>query len=1213
MITHKSQNDLMYLYGMYTFFDRSGDRARAEKTKEILEKMYDNKYSLAFCGHFSAGKSTVINYLLGKPVLPSSPIPTSANIVRIESGNGEARIILADGRIAVFPPPINFSVMKDYAKNGADVQSIHLHMEGFPFGDRVALLDTPGIDSTDDAHERSTASSFHMADSVFYVTDYNHIQSEVNFHFTKDLTKMGKKLFIIINQIDKHDDQELPFSSIKESVRRAFHEWGVKPEEIYYTTMREENHPYNQAQKVREKIGELANLPLQMDIPSLVRRLVDEHIEWRNEKDQELYVNLTEQLLAFDPELMDSIEQSSRLNKKIRSYIEEAKRRFEEKTAGILKNANLTPYETRELLREYIEANVTSFKIGFFGKQKTSLERERRRQVLLDEMKKQTDSTVIWHLQELFHELLAEYPGDKRIGMNLIQEFMYEIPYEEFMKTEPLAAMSSDLVLNFSDRLASDIRKSSQIQAKMLAEKLIEQWEIERESLYEPLAGKLENRPQLSDAWYRWQAVEKEQLAYEAQVKKEMSKRPRFQLAEIEALIKPEEQVEVIIPKETENPLQQTEVSLKEMAAEPTGKNNEAIPPAEVIMSQLIQASKILDGVPGFQKQARELSVRSLSFQKQTYTLALFGAFSAGKSSFANALLGANLLPVSPNPTTAVINRILPPTSEHGNGTAVIFSKTEKMLIDDLNGLWTEEGLKVQDLELAKRQARTLLAKKKEALGLKASFLEAFVNGIDGFKENLGEVFTVNIEEFAAYATDETKSCFIEKIDLYYDCELTRKGVILVDTPGADSINARHTGTSFKYIKHSDAICFITYYNHPFSRADRTFLDQLGRVKDSFSLDKMFFLLNAADLAADEQERELVVEYLDSQLRESGIRNPRIYPISSRSALQVRTGSGDSNARHFVHLFEEFERAFHQFIDDDLKSLLLAASWAELQKVHHLLCQSVELANESEEKKRERKESLEQNWEQIRKLLLEKCFDHEGERAKQEAMELLHYSKQRLGLNFPGIFKEYFHPGRITNEKQTLITSMNLLLDDMKLVITNEWQAASLRLEMAIEKMMRESYVRLVESAQAIQKDWAFSEPDFTIQMEFLQEPPLENVNASEFKEELRKFKGTNAFFEKDGRKQMEQSVYGKLEQKINAYYAQQQSRLMDYAEKMIRTLGEQLTQSMLADGNEIVIGLKQTLEEQANPAVYEQAAQRLGSILKTEKGDKPIDAYTRS
>ncbi|MDT2275627.1 dynamin family protein [Paenibacillus larvae] len=78
-------------------------------------------------------------------------------------------------------------------------------------------------------------------------------------------------------------------------------------------------------------------------------------------------------------------------------------------------------------------------------------------------------------------------------------------------------------------------------------------------------------------------------------------------------------------------------------------------------------------------------------------------------------------------------------------------------------------------------------------------------------------------------------------------------GVRIVDTPGADSINARHTGVAFNYIKNADAVWFVTYYNHAFSQADREFLLQLGRVKDSFELDKMFFVVNATDLASSKK------------------------------------------------------------------------------------------------------------------------------------------------------------------------------------------------------------------------------------------------------------------------------------------------------------------------------------------------------------------------
>ena len=231
-------------------------------------------------------------------------------------------------------------------------------------------------------------------------------------------------------------------------------------------------------------------------------------------------------------------------------------------------------------------------------------------------------------MQEWFHELLADYPGDKQRGLDLIQQFMYEIPYEKFLQTEPLAAMTGDLVLNFSDCLSAEIRKASQAQAKVLAERIFEEWERERGMLFKPVENKIEENHNLSEVWGKWKTAQKEQLAYEASVKKEASKRPRFPFNELEAFIKPDEELDVIIPKEAEN-LNQPEPNSKETIEDQAEKSESGIPAADVIMSRLIKASKVLGEVPGFQKQAREFSARSESFQNQTYTLALLRLVSA--------------------------------------------------------------------------------------------------------------------------------------------------------------------------------------------------------------------------------------------------------------------------------------------------------------------------------------------------------------------------------------------------------------------------------------------------------------------------------------------------------------------------------------------------------------------------------------------------------
>lgn len=120
--------------------------------------------------------------------------------------------------------------------------------------------------------------------------------------------------------------------------------------------------------------------------------------------------------------------------------------------------------------------------------------------------------------------------------------------------------------------------------------------------------------------------------------------------------------------------------------------------------------------------------------------------------------------------------------------------------------------------------------------------MKAAAAGWEEAESLLGQQLQVDLEQYRDFVASEHKSCFVEHIDLYYDCALTRQGIVLVDTPGADSVNARHTGVTFNYMKHADALVFVTYYNHAFTQGDRQFLNQLGRVKETLALDQTFLL-----------------------------------------------------------------------------------------------------------------------------------------------------------------------------------------------------------------------------------------------------------------------------------------------------------------------------------------------------------------------------------
>lgn len=110
---------------------------------------------------------------------------------------------------------------------------------------------------------------------------------------------------------------------------------------------------------------------------------------------------------------------------------------------------------------------------------------------------------------------------------------------------------------------------------------------------------------------------------------------------------------------------------------------------------------EILKELPDFQEAASVIKKKAMRVENQQFTIALFGAFSAGKSSFSNALMGANVLPVSPNPTTATINKIHPVTENHLHNTADVSLKTKEQLLEDVKFAFEQLGITIISLEEA--------------------------------------------------------------------------------------------------------------------------------------------------------------------------------------------------------------------------------------------------------------------------------------------------------------------------------------------------------------------------------------------------------------------------------------------------------------------------------------------------------------------------------
>ncbi|WP_433742762.1 dynamin family protein [Falsibacillus pallidus] len=1142
---------LSEVYVLNKKFNQNGDIERAEKALLLSQKIYKGEFIAAFTGHFSAGKSTMINKLLGEQVLPSSPIPTSANLVKIRSGSEDYAMVHYRYRDPLmFPSPYDFKKIKEFCKNGEDVQSIEIEKNDSRIPKGVTVMDTPGVDSTDDAHRLSTESAIHLADIVFYVMDYNHVQSELNFVYTKELLKHGTELYLIVNQIDKHREEELDFHDFKDSVIRSFESWNVHPKGIFFTSTKDAQVPFNQFKEVQslisEKMKEKDSFVHQSAV-SAISRLKEEHEMWLKSEEESRLSPLKEILDSIpETDYLTMLEKEGRLEAElaqIKDKQENWKKSIGKEIDVLLKNAYLLPFETRSLAEAYLQSIQSDFKVGFlFGKKKTEEERKARLSAFYESLKVQVQSQLEWHLRQLFTD---QYNALTLDAQSLLQQAQkIEVSFDEQLLMDMVkkgAGATGDYVLNYTNDIADALKKKAKEASVnligMFTEAISELGKAEEDRIYMKLGGIKEK----ADAVRKMMKISEETAEKTAFFNQGTEPNGSdFQLY-ISKLENAASNVEIYNADNEDEESSITDADRKstqdvEEKLISASSNNISV---SEMADNLRGAAAAIKGKVGFDKTSRLLMEKAERLGNRAFTISLFGAFSAGKSSFANALLGEKVLPVSPNPTTASINRICPPTEEYVHGTAVVHFKSKENMLADIQQSLKMFGSACSTLEEAVEKIPTILkgnnGEGKEKVHL--SFLDAFQNGYGQYGSLLGEILSVDMEDFKGFVANERQSCFVESIDLHYDSALTRMGITLVDTPGADSINARHTGVSFEYIKNSDAILFVTYYNHAFSKADREFLIQLGRVKDAFELDKMFFIVNAIDLAESEDEKEEVLNYVNDQLLAYGIRNPRLYGVSSLLALQ-ESSIGQSKIQQFSHAFESF-------LEHDLTAMAIDSAKRELEKVAERVNQIILSSEKSIEEKEKNKRALKESLAALMDVFSTADSDDILLRLEQETSELLHYVHQRVFFRFSDFFKEAFNPALLQkNDRKLLEAALEDLVSTLGFDFSQEMRATALRLENKSKKWLMSQFDDLQHKAKRINNELVFNlyQPADVQSMTF--EDAFKEENLAYLEKTFKYFKNPKSFFEKNEKTMMQEDLERMLKPAAQNYLDEQKTKM---------------------------------------------------------------------
>ncbi len=147
-------------------------------------RQLDDFFLLVIVGEFNAGKSALINALIGTRVLEEGVTPTTAQIHLVRHGPEPATQAGPDGTRIVTAP---LEVLRD------------LH-----------IVDTPGTNAILREHERLTTDFVPRSDLVLFVTSADRPFAETERAFLETIRDWGKKVVFIVNKVDIFaSDEEL--------------------------------------------------------------------------------------------------------------------------------------------------------------------------------------------------------------------------------------------------------------------------------------------------------------------------------------------------------------------------------------------------------------------------------------------------------------------------------------------------------------------------------------------------------------------------------------------------------------------------------------------------------------------------------------------------------------------------------------------------------------------------------------------------------------------------------------------------------------------------------------------------------------------------------------------------------------------------------------------------------------------------------------------
>ena len=183
----------------------------AQEACDLSVRFSEGRFFLACIGQFKRGKSTLINALIGEPLLPSGfiPVTTVPTVVRFGEKRA-ARIRRQSGEWQEVPPAeLSRYVSEEHnPENSLGIAGVEVFVPAPLLKDGMCLVDTPGLGSVFAGNTASTEDFLPRIDAGLVVVGADPPLAGEELKLVEAVGRQVRDLILVLNKADRTTDAE---------------------------------------------------------------------------------------------------------------------------------------------------------------------------------------------------------------------------------------------------------------------------------------------------------------------------------------------------------------------------------------------------------------------------------------------------------------------------------------------------------------------------------------------------------------------------------------------------------------------------------------------------------------------------------------------------------------------------------------------------------------------------------------------------------------------------------------------------------------------------------------------------------------------------------------------------------------------------------------------------------------------------------------------